>query len=40
MTVYDERQIAELEKQLVEASTPEEIELIEKKLNVLRQQAQ
>lgn len=37
MDVYAERRIDELEKQLLAASTQEEVELVEKKLNALRQ---
>lgn len=40
MTVYDERLIESLERQLAEATSEEEIALIEKKLNALRPQSQ
>lgn len=40
MTLHHEHRIDELERQLVEATTKEEVELIEAKLNALRQQQQ
>ena len=40
MTVYRERTIEELERQLVEATTQEEVDFIERKLKALRENAE